>query len=212
MNVFITDTGPFAKDVAESVEEAGIEVIGFVELYDERKCKAEAYKFKKPIIWWENMALYSNTHVLIHGKSELDRESHVARLELLGMRYATYVHPKAHVCKSVTLGKGCYVAAGCIIGTDSVIGDYVMFHRGCIIGHDVRIGDYSSVAPTAICAGGSSVGSRTFVGIGSNIVDGKSVGNNCIVGAGAVITKNYGHGLKLMGVPARVAESNIRGR
>lgn len=212
MKVLIADTGPFCRDVCESIEECGIEVDGYIEFYDAHRCKTEADRLKKPIIWWKDVAQYAGTHALVHGKSEIERENHVSRMELLGMNYATFVHSKAHVCKSVKLGKGCYVAAGCVIGTDSVVGNHVMFHRGCIIGHDVVLGDYSSVAPTAICAGGSSVGRGTFVGIGANIVDGKSVGDYCIVGAGAVITKHWGNNLKLMGVPAKVVKTKIRGR
>jgi len=213
MNVLISDTDLFVRDIAESVEEGNIKVDGFIELYDGSKC-TEGYvkKLGKPIFWWEDVAKYAQSHVVIHGDNRISRADTVAKLEVLGMRFATYVHPTAIVPKSVKFGRGCYVAAGAIVGSDCVIGNHVFLQRGCILGHDVTVGDYSSVAPAAKLAGGSTVGHHTFVAIQAGIIDNKSVGNYCIVGAGAIVVKDFGNNLKLMGVPARIAQKNIRGR
>ena len=48
------------------------------------------------------------------------------------------------------------------------------------------------------------IGSGTWVASGAIITGGCSVGKDCIVAAGSVVTKEFGDGLFIAGVPARV--------
>jgi hypothetical protein len=50
---------------------------------------------------------------------------------------------------------------------------------------------------------GISIGEYCWIGANAIILPGVKIGNRCVVGAGAVVTKSFGDGVTLVGVPAR---------
>ena len=52
-----------------------------------------------------------------------------------------------------------------------------------------------------------SIGSGTWIASGVIMIGGCSVGKDCIVAAGSVVTKPFGDGLFIAGVPAKVIKS-----
>jgi acetyltransferase EpsM len=210
MNIIIADTGAWARDVMEAVEESGYHVKAFMEFWDASKCTDKSLGL--PIVWWEDCAQYIYNYVLVHGLGTQNKEEIVSRAATLGFRFATFIHGTARVPKSCKLGKGVFVGPGVVMGSDCQIGDHVTINRHATIGHDVKLGTFVNVSPGANIAGLVEIGRGTYVAMGSCILDTKKIGDYCIVAAGAVVTKNFGNNLKLMGVPARIVEKNIRGK
>jgi sugar O-acyltransferase (sialic acid O-acetyltransferase NeuD family) len=120
--------------------------------------------------------------------------------------FPVIAHPQALLGSETNwFGKGCIISAGCIFTTGIVLGEFTIV-LATTIGHDVRIGSYSSVMPGCNISGNVIIGDTSLIGTGSQILQNISIGRNTKVGAGAVVTKSYGNGCKLLGVPAEVKE------
>lgn len=209
--VLIADTGAWSPDVLEAVEECGVIVDGFVEFYDGAKC--DKLYGGKTAIWWENAAMYAGTHVIVHGLGTRDRRDIVSRAHSVGLKFATVKHPTARIPKSCKLGYGTFVGPGVVMGSQTTTGIHTTINRGALIGHDVVLGDYVTVSPGANIAGCCKVGNGSYVAMGALMLDNQSIAQDTIVAAGALVTKTYTESnIKLMGIPARIKERNIRGK
>jgi sugar O-acyltransferase (sialic acid O-acetyltransferase NeuD family) len=114
------------------------------------------------------------------------------------------VHPSANIGSHKNeIGKGCIVTAGCIFTTGITLSDFVIVNLGTTIGHDVKIGKFSSIMPGCNISGNVRIGEHTLIGTGAKLLQNISIGNNCKLGAGAVITKSFGNGVTVVGVPGK---------
>jgi len=76
----------------------------------------------------------------------------------------------------------------------------------------VRIGRYTSLLCGANVAGRVTIGEGAYIGMGAVVLDTLSIGDHSVVGAGAVVTKEVPDRVKVMGVPARIVETEIEGK
>ncbi len=128
-----------------------------------------------------------------------------------------YVHPKAIVIGSVTLGPQASVWPGAVIRADDndiVVGARSNVQDGAVIhctlelattlGDDVTVGHLAHLE-------GCTVHDRGLVGVGSKVLHRAIVGSDSIVGANAVATNN----LEIppcsmaLGVPAKIREDTV---
>lgn len=133
------------------------------------------------------------------------RKQLVQRLMSSRFDFPTLIHPNANVgdMKRNTFGEGTIVTDGNILTTSIALGRFVILNLACTIGHDVKLADYASIMPGCHISGNVSIGEGTLVGTGARLLQNLSVGAWCKVGAGAVVTKSFGDGLTLMGIPAK---------
>lgn len=141
-------------------------------------------------------------HVVAIG-SPFTREQIVARIEGIGGRFATLVHPTAVVGSAGTLAAGTVLCAGVQVSTNVHVGAHCHLNPGAIIGHDTRLEDFVSVNPGAIVSGDVRVGARSLIGAGATILQGLTIGRGVVVGAAACVTSHVDDGLVVVGVPAR---------
>jgi acetyltransferase EpsM len=118
-------------------------------------------------------------------------------------RFATLVHPTAHVHPSVRLGAGSVVMAGAIVQPDSALGSHAIVNTAASVDHDCVVGEAVHLAPGARLAGGVHIGDEVLVGIGAVVIPGIHVGARSTVGAGAVVVQDVPEGVVTVGVPAR---------
>ncbi|MFZ3170673.1 MAG: gamma carbonic anhydrase family protein [Carboxydocellales bacterium] len=124
----------------------------------------------------------------------------------------SYIHPEATIIGNVSIGEGCYVAAGARIRGDwgsIVIGHYSNVQENCVIhvypGETAVLGSRSHVGHGAILHT-PNLGDHVLVGMGAIIMDRVTIGSGCCIGAGTLITE----GMVIppykivMGVPAKV--------
>lgn len=83
-----------------------------------------------------------------------------------------------------------------IIGSGTKIGSFVN------IGHNSIIGENAIFTCQCVISGSSIIGDNLFMGVQSSTRHGVKLGNNITIGHGAVITKNFGDDLILIGNPA----------
>jgi sugar O-acyltransferase (sialic acid O-acetyltransferase NeuD family) len=121
-----------------------------------------------------------------------------------GFRFATVVHPRACVARSVSVGDGTVVAAGAMVNPGVQIGRNAVINTSASVGHDCVIGEAVSIGPGAHLAGRVRVCDGAWIGIGAIVREDITVGAGSIIGAGTVLTRDIPEDVVAYGVPGRV--------
>ena len=189
--VIILGGGGFAKEIAGVLFRLPkYEFIGFLD--DDKTRKSVLGKPNLGGIFPINKKLKTKYVALGigHVGKTIVRNKIINEYEKAGYIFETIVSPASIVTKSVTLGKGSYVADGAVIQPDTHIADYAIINSNSFIGHDGNIGRNTHICPGVMVAGNVKIGNDSFLGIGSNIVHGITIGNECSVPAGQTVIKN----------------------
>ncbi len=115
-------------------------------------------------------------------------------------------HPSAIIAHDVVLGSGCVICAGVIINTGTIIGDNVIINTASSVDHHNTIGDHVHIAPGVHLGGDVTLGEGALVGIAATVMPQRKVGNWSVVGAAALVHRNVGESVTVVGVPARQIE------
>ncbi|MCD8481488.1 MAG: acetyltransferase [Verrucomicrobia bacterium] len=113
-----------------------------------------------------------------------------ARIEALGQRLFTLIHPDATIGPRVTIGSGSILCARVCLTCDIEVGKGVIVNIGTSIGHNARIGDYSTLSGHCDVTGFSTLGNQVFMGSHASILPGVSVGDRARIGAGCIVAKS----------------------
>lgn len=125
--------------------------------------------------------------VLAIGYNHLEARSRIfAQARAAGYRFATLVHPAAHVHASAKVGEGAVVMARAIVDRAALLGDACVLWPGANVSHDSAVGANTFLSPGAIVCGFACVGSGCFLGAGSVIADHRCVPDGSFVKAGSV--------------------------
>ena len=121
--------------------------------------------------------------VLAFGNSQT-RKKIVKALHGFQLHYPTIIHPNVniHEVDTFKIGKGCYIADGCILTTNIVIGDFCFLNISCTLLHDTSIGDYSVLMPGVRITGGASIGAGVY------IAPNCAIATNCVIEDNIIIT------------------------
>lgn len=130
-------------------------------------------------------------------------------LETRGAKIANLVHPSVDLFL-VQLGHGCILPDGCLIGSGTILGDYITARLRVVISHDVAIGDFVFLGPGCIIGGGADIRTGSFIGAGATVLGRIKIGAGTIVGAGAVVVDDLPSGVTVAGVPARIIKNQGR--
>lgn len=88
--------------------------------------------------------------------------------------------------------KFAYGGMGCVVHSQSKIGERVIIGQNTTIGRSLNPDDFPSI------------GNDVYISAGARIIGNIHVGNNIIIGANAVVNKNIKDNCIVAGVPARV--------
>jgi len=127
------------------------------------------------------------------------------------IKFASTIHPSAHIAKHVKIGKGVVIMAGVVINSESVIEDFVIVNTKTSIDHDGLIKSFSSLAPGVTLGGNVTVGNYAAISIGATVKHNISIGNHAVIGAGAVLLHNCGDNIIMYGVPAKEIRKRVSG-
>lgn len=197
-SVIIIGASGHGKVVADIVQKAGDEVIGFL---DDNPAKTEAFS-GFPILG--TVGKYKNykenkEFVIAIGNADI-RESIARRLK--EVTWYTAIHPAAAISNiDVNIGEGSVVMANAVINSGSTIGRHCIINSGAIVEHDNIIEDFVHISVGARLAGTVTVGKATWIGIGASVSNNTRICENCMIGAGGVVVKNIETAGKYVGVP-----------
>lgn len=90
-----------------------------------------------------------------------------------------------------------YGGLGCVIGKETIIGDYV------IIGTNVLTGGRSNKPGMPV------IGSNVYIATGAKILGNITIADNVIIGANAVVIHDVPSNCSVGGVPAHILKENI---
>lgn len=204
-SLIIVGGGELARVIIETAHAQGCwNVIGFV---DPEPCEETVRRLGIQRLGTDgDLVSYPNAMVTLGVgtiKVSDTRRNIVAKLNLPDSRWATIVHPSAHVSPSAHLEPGSIVLAGAVICSGASIGKHCIINLGAKIDHDVHVGDFVHVAPQAALGGGSRVEDDAYIGMGAIVRDHLTVSSRTLVGMGAVVSKQFAPGKTLVGIPAR---------
>lgn len=130
------------------------------------------------------------------------------KVKLLGFSVPFLLHPKATISNNDTkISEGVQIMAGTIVQAGCSIGENTIVNTGAIVEHDCIVGNHVHICPGAVISGGCTTGDCAFIGAGATVIQGIKIGNNSIVAAGAVVINDVPDGETVMGVPARIVNS-----
>jgi len=124
-------------------------------------------------------------------------------LEERGLAPATVIHPRSIIGPDTTLGNGCVVLGGAHISSSIRIGNHCQVHYNATVGHDTVFADRVTVYPGANVSGSVFLDEDVTIGSNAVVLQGLKIGKGTFVGAGAVVTRDLGSGLVVVGAPAR---------
>lgn len=127
------------------------------------------------------------------------------------------VEPGCYVREQSFIGKRCVLMMGCIVNIGVSIDEDTMIDMGAVIGSGACIGKRCHIGANAVIAGclepveevGVTIEDDVLIGANATVLSGITVGRGAIVGAGSVVTKDVLPYTTVVGVPARVIESNM---
>jgi sugar O-acyltransferase (sialic acid O-acetyltransferase NeuD family) len=205
----IVGAGGFARETVEAVRAINAaapswELLGYLDdNADLKGVEIQGLPVLGPIAMVRSLA--SASVVVCTGRPDnyFSRKQIVKRLDLPLSRYATLVHPTAHLAPSTSVGRGSVVLAGVVTTASVHIGRHVMVMPGAVFTHDDQLADFVTVASRVCLGGGVRIGEGAYLGAGALVRESRTIGSWALVGLGAVVTKHIPGGEVWAGVPAR---------
>ena len=105
--------------------------------------------------------------------------------------------------RSIQLGIGNIITAGCVFTVDIQIGSNNIFNLNTTIGHDTIIGDCNVFNPGVNISGNVKIGDRNLFGTNSTVLQMLHINDDNILGASSLATKNINNNSIMIGVPAK---------
>ncbi|WP_298432755.1 acetyltransferase [Geobacter sp.] len=203
-SVLIWGCGGHGREVNWLCEQAGIEVVGFL---DERPEMRGVVIDDVPVLGdiVDVLSLRGTVEVVCAGvgspslKKKFFEKTRSASFTIA----EPIVHPAVTVSKRNRLGIGCVVCEGTVMTVNIDIGHHVVINRIVNIGHDCVIGDFSTIAPGVNLSGNVYIGEGAYIGTGASIKEKTVVGDWSMVGGGAFVRQDVPARTMYAGVPAR---------
>lgn len=106
--------------------------------------------------------------------------------------------------RSIVMGKGNIITAGCIFTVDISIGSFNIFNLSTTVGHDTIIGDCNIFNPGVNISGGVVIGNANLFGTNSTVLQLIQIKDRNILGASSMANKNIENDAVMIGSPAKL--------
>jgi sugar O-acyltransferase (sialic acid O-acetyltransferase NeuD family) len=206
---FILGSGGFAKEVLflaqESIPSSEAEFGGFIE-YDPKTNTIDCIGGSHKVLD-ENQFIKDYT-----GRKEIDIYIGIGTPSILkklmivfqDFNFPNLIHPNfVHSAKSITMGRGNIITAGCVFTVDIKVGSFNIFNLNVTLGHDSVVGDCNVMNPGVNISGGVQMGNANLIGTNATVLQYIKIGSNNVVGASSLVTKPVEDNQVMVGVPAK---------
>jgi len=198
LDIIIIGTGAVAAELTSYIEDNNtkldlnnqIKLLGYIEFEENIEKYWKKYKLKAPVICdIDSYVPATNDEVLI-GISDIQfRNTMIDKLLIKNVKFASFIHNSVILPETVQLGSGNIIYPVCIIGPNTLIGNFNMITSYSFISHDCNIGNGNFLS-TAGIAGRINIGDNNFFGIRSTVLPHVTIGNNNIIQAGMIVDKS----------------------
>ncbi len=214
-DVVIIGAGGHAREILDVIDAVNTEapivnMIGYI--VDPQYGRTGTVVNDRPILggfdWLEN---HLNTSVICGVGAPNLRKYLVERVQVIGNKFFTIIHPSAKLTKWIQLGEGVVITAGSILTNNIYIGNHVHINIDCTVSHDTIINEFTTLSPGVHICGSVHIQNGCFIGAGVTVIDKISVGAWSIIGAGASIVSDVPANSTVVGVPGKVIKTRIEG-
>lgn len=202
--VIIIGTGGHAKVVANIIESAGDNVMGFL-----TSDTTFSTFCGKPVLGSDkDYEKFIDYYFIIAIGNQYAREKISSNMKQV--KWYTAIHPTAVLPKhDYVIGEGSVISANAVINPASTIGKHCIINTNAVVEHDNYISDFVHVSVGTHLAGHVKIGARTWVGIGACVNNDVTICEDCMIGAGAVVVKNISEKGTYIGIPAKKKASQL---
>ncbi len=212
--ILIVGAGGFGREVLSLLNDLNsqnqapsFEIVGFVadETPEESTIKALGVRYLGSLSYiYENFSNLKDCYYILAIGNGSARKRIAARLNEIGLRAITLIHPSAIIGQEVVFESGVIVCANSVITTNVKIESHTHINIGCIIGHDVRVGSFVTLSPAVKIMGNCQVDELSTIYTGAILIPNIRIEKNSTIGAGSVVTKNIEANSTAVGIPAKV--------
>lgn len=107
-----------------------------------------------------------------------------------GLRLVNLISPMSAVCAATLEGDNCWIQDFVVMQSGVRLGTDTFVAAGALLGNDTIVEPHTFIGAHAAICGKCVIGEQTFVGVNATVFPGTHVGRKCIIGAGAVIRRN----------------------
>ena len=182
--VIVIGAGGHGRSVAEAVLLLGRdELVGFVDDGADANAKVWTYPILGRTDSLHTLREHADAVVVAIGNNGVREKLHV-RVREAGFELLSVIHPTAFVSPTATLGAGCAVMAGAVVGTEAQLGEGVIVNCGATVDHHCRVDAFGHLGVNACMAGGSVLGHRAWMQAGSALGYGVQVEDDAVLAPG----------------------------
>ena len=165
--VIVIGAGGHGRSVAEAILLLGRdELVGFVDDGADANAKVWTYPILGRTDSLHTLRALADTVVVAIGNNAVREKLH-SRVRDAGFELLNVIHPAAFVSPTATLGAGCAVMAGAVVGTEAQLGEGVIVNCGATVDHHCRVDAFGHLGVNACMAGGSVLGHRAWMQAGA---------------------------------------------
>ena len=182
--VIVIGAGGHGRSMAEAILLLGRdELVGFVDDRADANAKVWSYPILGRKDSLHTLRALADTVVVAIGNNAVREKLH-ARVREAGFELLSVIHPTAFVSPTATLGAGCAVMAGAVVGTEAQLGEGVVVNCGATVDHHCRVDAFGHLGVNACMAGGSVLGHGAWMQAGSALGYGVRVGDGAVLAPG----------------------------
>lgn len=136
--------------------------------------------------------------------TRLVREKILKKTGLREDQFESIIHPSAEIDDSATIGNGCIIHSGVVIGNHVSLKAFNVIAVNSAIGPYATLEKYAMVTSLCLVLTGCEIGQFSFIGASSTITENIKVGKGSFIGVGSIVTRSLKDGTFGMGNPFRV--------
>ena len=180
------------------------EVIGF--LNDDKKMKGTIIS-GYPVLGgmnWFSTSEAKNVQCVVAIADPRFRKKIVEKLEKMGVKFPTIIHPSVIFSKFKEIGEGVVIQAGCIISPETSLANHVQINLDCTIGHNSRLENFVTLTTGVHVNGDNCLEEGVYVGTGVVTREKITIGKWAIVAGGSCVISDLKEYRMYTGVPAKM--------
>ncbi len=201
--------GGHCKSCIDVIEQEGkYDIIGILDLPDKQGEKILSYEIIGNDNDYEKYINEGCEFLITVGqiKSAIIRKTIFEKLNVLNVKMATVISPRAYISQYVVLGKGTIAMHNVFVNAGANVGTNCILNSNCNIEHDVIIGNHCHISTGTFVNGDCKIGNEVFIGSNATISSQVNVGNNVVIGAGTLVIKSISNNQKAVGVPSKIIQ------